>query len=108
MTTYDIDATNQSLGRLASRIATVLRGKHTAAFDPSKLAGIDVVVSNLGKAKFTGEKLDQKVYYRHSGYPGGLKERTLGDVWEKRPHMVRGMLPKNRLRDRMITHLKFK
>ncbi len=112
-TTYDIDAANQSLGRLASRIATVLRGKHTAAYDPSKPATIEVVVSNLDKIKFTGVKLKEKIYYRHSGYPGGLKARTLGELWAARPqfvlrHVVYRMLPKNRLRDRVIKNLKFK
>jgi large subunit ribosomal protein L13 len=111
--TYEIDATKQSLGRVATKIATALRGKHTAAYDPSKLSNTDVVVTNINKINFIGSKLKQKLYRRHSGFPGGLKTRTLGDMWDKNPgavvrHVVYGMLPKNRLRDRMITHLKFK
>lgn len=110
---YEIDAKGQALGRVATRIATVLRGKHTAAFDPSKLADIEVLVSNIDKIRFTGAKLKQKAYYRYSGYHGGLHKRLLGDLWDKSPktvlrHVVYRMLPKNKLRDKMIKHLKFK
>ena len=113
MTTYEIDATNQSLGRLATKIATVLRGKHLPSFEPNKLAQINVVVSNIDKIKFTGSKYEKKEYHKYSGYPGGLHTKTLEQLWEKKPRevvrkTVYRMLPVNRLRDRMITHLKFK
>lgn len=110
---YEIDATGQTLGRIATKIATVLRGKHTAAYDPSKLSGVDVIVSNVDKLHFTGAKLKQKTYYRYSGYHGGLHKRSLGELWGKNPrsvlrHTVYRMLPKNKLRDKMIKNLKFK
>lgn len=109
----EIDATNQSLGRLSSRIAVVLRGKHLASFESHILPQIEVVVTNLDKVKFTGTKLENKKFFHYSGYPGGLKERTLGIEWAKKPkevlrHTVYRMLPVNRMRDKIITHLKFK
>lgn len=113
MEIFQIDATNQSLGRLASRIATVLRGKHKATYEPRITPQITVEVSNINKVKFTGLKLDQKIQYHYSGYPGGMKARTLGELWEKRPqevirHTVYRMLPNNRTRDVIIKNLKFK
>ncbi len=112
MHTYEIDATNQALGRIATRIATVLRGKHLPSYSPEKLPQVEVFVSNLKQAKFTGDKLKQKTYYHYSGYHGGLRERNLGEEWEKNPqevlrHIVYRMLPKNRTRDKIILNLKF-
>jgi large subunit ribosomal protein L13 len=109
----EIDAEGQSLGRLCSRIAILLRGKHLASFEPHIQPNIDVVVSNIDKIKFTGTKYETKKFFHYSGYPGGLKERTLGTEWEKKPkevlrHTVYRMLPVNRMRDKVITHLKFK
>jgi large subunit ribosomal protein L13 len=108
---YVVDATGQTLGRLAARIARVLRGKHKPVYSPSVDAGDYVVVVNAEKIRVTGRKLDKKIYYRHSGYPGGLKEITLRDLLQKHPtrvieHAVRGMLPKNRLGRRMFRKLK--
>ena len=108
---YVVDATGQTLGRLASRVATVLRGKHKPVYSPSIDTGDHVIVINADKIHVTGRKLDQKIYYRHSGYPGGLKEVTLRNALNKRPtwvveHAVRGMLPKNRLGRRMFKRLK--
>jgi large subunit ribosomal protein L13 len=107
-----IDATGKVLGRLATQIAILLRGKHKPNFNPSKDMGDIVVVKNVDKMKFTGKKLKKKLYRWHSGYPGGLKERTLEQMLQKDPKKVLrlavlGMLPKNRLRKRMIKRLKF-
>jgi large subunit ribosomal protein L13 len=108
---YVVDATGQTLGRLASRVATVLRGKHKPIYSPSVDAGDHVIVINADKIHVTGRKLDQKIYYRYSGYPGGLKETTLRNMLDKRPTRVirlavRGMLPKNRLGRQMLKKLK--
>ena len=106
-----VDATGQTLGRLATQIAHRLRGKHRPIFSPSVDAGDYVIVVNAEKIHVTGRKLDQKIYYRHTGYPGGLKEITLRNLLQKHPtrvieHAVRGMLPKNRLGRRMFKKLK--
>ena len=108
---YVVDATGQTLGRLASRVATVLRGKHKPVYSPSVDTGDHVIVINADKIHVTGRKLDQKIYYRYSGYPGGLKETTLRIMLDKRPTRVirlavRGMLPKNRLGRQMLRKLK--
>jgi len=108
---YVMDATGQTLGRLATRIAHRLRGKHKPIYSPSVDAGDYVIVVNAEKIHVTGRKLDQKIYYRHTGYPGGLKEITLRNLLQKHPtrvieHAVRGMLPKNRLGRRMFKKLK--
>ena len=99
---YVIDATDQTLGRLASKVATVLRGKHKAIYTPNVDCGDYVIVINASKIKLTGNKLDQKVYYNHSGYVGGLRERTAKVMLEKYPEemverAIKGMLPHNRL-----------
>lgn len=78
--THQIDATNQSLGRLASQIAVILRGKTTPDYRPNVMPQEKVVVSNSDKIKFTGKKLDQKIYYHYSGYPGGMKKKTRNNV----------------------------
>jgi large subunit ribosomal protein L13 len=106
-----VDAEGKTLGRLATGIAHVLRGKHKPDFSPSVDVGDYVIVVNAEKVQVTGRKLDQKMYYRHSGYPGGLKEISLRDQLAKHPtrvltHAVRGMLPKNRLGRRMFKKLK--
>jgi len=108
---FVVDATGQTLGRLATRIAHVLHGKHKPAYSPSVDVGDFVIVVNAAKIHVTGRKLDQKIYYRHTGYPGGLKETTLRNLLQKHPkrvieHAVRGMLPKNRLGRRMFKKLK--
>ena len=108
---YVVDASGQTLGRLATRVARVLRGKHKPVYSPSVDTGDYVVVVNAERIHVTGRKLDQKIYYRHSGYPGGLKEITLRNLLQKHPtrvieHAVRGMLPKNRLGRRMFKKLK--
>jgi large subunit ribosomal protein L13 len=110
MITHDIDASGQPLGRIASRIAGLLRGKDTAAFDPSKAPQVQVVVTNLDKVAFKGTKSTAVVHYRHSGYPGGLYQRTLGESWARNKaevlrRAVRGMLPPNRSRDRLLKNL---
>ncbi len=112
MTTIELNATDQSLGRLASNIAVLLRGKHLPAYRPERLPDITVVVSNIDKIKFTGNKKETKLYHRYSGYPGGLRTRSLGDLWERKPkevvrQSVYRMLPKNRMRDVVIKNLKF-
>jgi large subunit ribosomal protein L13 len=106
-----VDATDQTLGRLATEIATILRGKRKAIYTPHLDCGDYVVVVNAEKVRVTGQKMDQKVYYRHSQYPGGLKRITLRDQLAKHPERViqaavRGMLPKNRLGRKMIKKLK--
>ena len=108
---YVVDAAGKTLGRLATRVAHVLRGKHKPTFSPSVDVGDCVIVVNAAKIHVTGRKLDQKTYYRHSGYPGGLKEITLRNLLQKHPvrvieHAVRGMLPKTRLGRRMYGKLK--
>jgi len=108
---YVIDAQGQTLGRLATRVATVLRGKHKAIYTPHVDCGDFVVIVNADKVHVTGQKMTQKKYYRHSGYPGGLTEITLRDQLDKFPtrvleSAVRGMLPKNRLGRQMFKKLK--
>jgi len=97
-----IDATDQVLGRLASQVAYRIRGKHSPLFTPHVDMGDWVVVINADKIRLTGSKLDDKTYYRHSGYVGSLKSQTAGQLLEKKPEQVikkavQGMLPKNRL-----------
>jgi large subunit ribosomal protein L13 len=108
---HKIDATDQPLGRLASRVATLLRGKHKPSFVYNIDNGDFVHVENASKIKLTGKKLDQKKYYHHSGYPGGLKTKTLKELFEKNPaevlkRAVYNMLPKNKLRKEMMKRLK--
>jgi len=107
-----VDAQNQVLGRLATRVASVLRGKHKPTYTPNADIGDFVIVVNADKVKLTGNKMTDKSYYRHSGYIGGLKETTAEKVLaSKHPERiiewaVRGMLPKSRLGDRLFTKLK--
>jgi large subunit ribosomal protein L13 len=106
-----VDATGKTLGRLATRIADVLRGKNKPEYTPHCDVGDFVVVVNAEKIAVTGKKLEDKLYYRHSGYPGGLRTRTLGEMLERRPEevirrAVRGMLPRNRLARQQLTKLK--
>ncbi len=108
---YVVDAQGQTLGRLTSRIASILRGKHKPEFTPHVDCGDYVIVVNAEKVHVTGQKMNQKKYYRHSGYPGGLKQITLRDQLQKFPNRVielavRGMLPKNRLGRQMFKKLK--
>lgn len=105
-----IDASGKILGRLASDVAILLMGKHKPNFVPYLDCGDLVVVTNAKKVKVTGKKINQKVYYRHSGYPGGLKVETFDKLMERKPkyiieHAVKGMLPKNRLGRGMIKKL---
>jgi large subunit ribosomal protein L13 len=106
-----VDATGQTLGRLATRIADALRGKNKPEYTPHVDTGDFVIVVNAEKISVTGKKLTDKKYYRHSGYPGGLKVRTLAEQLERRPEdvirkAVKGMLPRNRLARKQITKLK--
>jgi large subunit ribosomal protein L13 len=106
-----VDAQNQPLGRVASRVATLLRGKHKVSFTPNVDTGDFVIVLNATGIKLTGKKADQKLYRRHSGYPGGIFERTYSELLELKPDApltlaVRGMLPKNVLGRQMIKKLK--
>ena len=106
-----VDAEGQTLGRLATQIADALRGKRKPTYTPHVDTGDFVVVVNAEKISVTGAKRQEKLYHRHSGYPGGLKSRTLNDMLERRPEevirlAVRGMLPKNRLARKQITKLK--
>jgi len=106
-----VDASGVPLGRLATRIATLLRGKHKPMYTPHIDTGDYVVVLNASQVKLTGNKLDQKIYDRYSGYPSGRRTRTAREMLEKRPEevitiAVRGMLPKNRLGRQMIKKLK--
>lgn len=111
--THTIDATGKILGRLATGIAVLLRGKHKPDFTPYKDGGDFVKVKNVDKVKFTGRKQADKKYYHYSGYPGGLKATPLGELFRKNPgevlrRAVWGMLPKNRLRAQQIKRLQFK
>ncbi len=108
---FVVDAQGKTLGRLATRVASVLVGKHKPEFAPHMDVGDFVIVVNADKIHVTGRKLDQKKYYRHSGYPGGLTEITLRDQLVRYPTRavelaVRGMLPKNRLGRKMLRKLK--
>lgn len=106
-----IDASGRTLGRLATEIAHLLRGKHKPMYAPYLDTGDYVIVVNAGKVRVTGNKGSQKIYYRHSGYPGGLKEITVEKLMNAHPtrvieHAVRGMLPKNPLGRAMFRKLK--
>lgn len=108
---YVVDAQGQTLGRLASRIATILKGKHKPIYTPHLDCGDFVIVLNADKVRVTGRKMDQKFYYRYSGYPGGLSQISLRDQLARHPERVlqaaiRGMLPKNKLGRQMIKKLK--
>ena len=108
---YVVDAEGQTLGRLATRIADTLRGKNKPEYTPHVDTGDFVVVVNAEKIHVTGSKLDQKMYHRHSGYPGGLRSRTLREQLERRPtevirKAVKGMLPRNKLASAQINKLK--
>ncbi len=106
-----VDAEGQTLGRLASKIAPILRGKHKPSFAPNLDVGDFVIVINCDKIAVTGNKLDEKMYYHHSGYPGGLSEINLSDNLRRFPdrplrEAVKGMLPKNALGRKMLSKLK--
>lgn len=111
MTKVEVDATNQSLGRLSSRIAILLRGKHLPSYQPNVLPQVEVIIKNLNKVKFTGKKFTDKIYYKYSGYHSGITSRTLGQRWEKDPaevlkYSVFRMLPDNKTRKKIIKNLK--
>jgi len=108
---YIVNAENQTVGRIATKIADILRGKINPKYTPHTDSGDFVVVVNADKVKFTGNKLDQKIYYKHTGYIGGLKERTAREQLERQPtkvlmSAVKGMLPKNTLGRKQLTKLK--
>jgi large subunit ribosomal protein L13 len=108
---YVVDASEKVLGRLATRIASYLRGKHKPRFTPNVDTGDFIVVVNAEKIRLTGRKLDQKVYYHHTGYPGGIKAETARKRLQRKPEeiirsAVWGMLPKNRLGRAMLKKLK--
>jgi large subunit ribosomal protein L13 len=108
---YVVDADGKTLGRLATAIAITLRGKHKPQYTPHIDTGDFVVVVNAEKIAVTGQKLDQKLYHRHSGYPGGLRTRTLREQLDRQPtevlrKAVKGMLPRNRLSRAQLTKLK--
>ena len=106
-----VDAKDKTLGRLASALASRLRGKHRPEFTPNADLGDYIVVINANKINVTGDKLNQKKYFKHSGYPGGIKSKTLDEVIKNSPEdairiAVKGMLPKNKLGKKMLTKLK--
>ena len=108
---YVIDAADQVLGRLATRAATLLGGKHKPGYAPFLVTGDHVVIINAGKVRLTGQKLDQKLYRWHTGYPGGLKEVSARRLYETKPERiiqeaVLGMLPKNKLRKKLAKRLR--
>ena len=108
---YVVDATDQTLGRLASRIARVLAGKHKPTWAPNLDSGDHVIVLNASRIAVTSDKAETKLYIRHSGYPQGYKEETLGDLLQRRPEQVirravKGMLPHNRLGAQQLRKLK--
>ena len=107
---YLIDAEGETLGRLATKVATILRGKHKVTYTPHVDCGDYVIIINASKISLTGKKLDDKVYYNHSGYPGGLRERTAKEMVNNYPEemverAVKGMLPKGRLGRKMAKKL---
>lgn len=108
--TIKIDATDRAVGRIATEVAMILRGKNKADFSPHIDSGDFVIINNAGKVKFTGRKLVQKDYYHHTGHPGGLRRTPMKKVFDEKPEevirrAVYGMLPKNRLRDGMMKRL---
>ena len=108
---FVIDATDRVLGRLATRAATLLSGKNKPGYAPFLITGDHVVIVNAAKVRLTGQKLDQKVYRRHTGYPGGLREVSARKMYETRPERmieeaILGMLPKNKLRKQMARRLR--
>jgi large subunit ribosomal protein L13 len=108
---FVVDATDETLGRLATRVARVLEGKHKPTYTPNLDTGDHVIVLNAGKVAVSRDKRESKVYVRHSGYPQGLKEETLGKLLERRPEQVvrraiKGMLPHNRLGAQQLRKLK--
>lgn len=108
-----INATDKSFGRLASQVAKILMGKTRPSYRAHLMPEEKVVIENIDKIKFTGNKLDRKTYYRHSKFPGSIKERTLRQRWEKNPRdvlrkTVLDMLPKNKLQTKIIQRLIFK
>jgi large subunit ribosomal protein L13 len=108
---YVIDAEGKILGRMATEIAKVLRGKHKPIFTPNQDAGDFVVVVNARGLRLTGTKLEKKIYFRHTEYPGGIRERTAAEMLQEKPEelvklAVKGMLPKNRLSRKLVTKLK--
>ena len=108
---YIVDAQGVVLGRMASAVANVLRGKHKPVFTPNQDTGDFVVVINASGVRFTGTKLEKKMYFRHTEYPGGIRERSAAEMLKEKPEemiklAVRGMLPKNRLSRKLITKLK--
>ena len=108
---YVVDAEGKTLGRLATQIADALRGKRKPEYTPHCDTGDFVVVVNAAKVRVTGNKLNDKLYHRHSGYPGGLRSRTLAEMLDRRPEevvrmAVKGMLPRNRLARQQLTKLK--
>lgn len=108
---YVVDARDQRLGRLATRIADTLRGKNKPEYTPNIDTGDFVVVVNAGRIAVTGRKLEKKIYYRHTGYPGGLRQRTLTEMLDRKPEevirlAVKGMMPKNRLGRAQLKKLK--
>lgn len=108
---FVVDARGATLGRLATQVASILRGKHKPTYTPHADAGDFVVVVNADKVHLTGRKMDQKMYYWYTGYPGGIKGRTARQMLDRKPEevlrrAVKGMLPKNNLGRKMITKLK--
>lgn len=108
---YVLDAENQTVGRMASEVATILRGKHKPSFTPHVDCGDFVIITNADKVRFSGNKETEKLYYRYSGYPGGMKTRTAKEMRARRPehiveHAVKGMLPKGPLGRSMLKKLK--
>lgn len=111
--TYTINASDQAIGRVASEAANLLRGKNDPSFERHMDKGGLVVIENISEVKFTGKKLEQKKYYSYSGYPGGLKEKKMEEVFKENPaevlrKAVYKMLPKNKLRNETIKRLSFK
>ena len=108
---YVVDATDKTLGRLSTQIANHIRGKHKPEYTPNIDTGDYVVVVNADKVRVTGNKLDDKIYHHHTGYPGGIKSITLGKLMQEKPEKavemaVKGMMPKNKLSRSMINKLK--
>jgi len=111
MKEFTIDAKGKSMGRVASEVSKLLQGKHLAEYAPNKLSGVTVHVTNLSQVRFTGRKLADKVYYKHTGYIGHVKETKLKDIFVKDPRLafekiLSGMLPKNKLRSKWLRYVK--
>ena len=110
---YTVDANNRSLGRMASEVAILIRGKNSPDYSPQNLPQVEVVISNIDKVKISEKKLDTTFYYKYSGYPGGMKRKSIREIYEKSPKtlflkVIDNMIPANKLKKHILKRIRFK